>query len=681
MGKNNLTFAKRGAQKTRIIEVIFSLLMLLSLVSNTSVTFTFPSDTISSNFANKCAVDITKKNQEPNDNNSLKKNEDEITVPIKEISLEQFIHFDNFINSCYIFAEELSFEKFYTFIYILDFLEVEDTLLLEKLLKVLFSKLSTNINDHKVFMKNYIQFNYGINRRISFEMCKNIFLTCILLFYTKKIEFDFMYYEKNGFLIDKNTLFCLMTIIIFFTSTLDRYLISFIESTYISKKVENIYFLNYNLDRSFFKCLKSLINVKKIIFLDNLGDSDDYNDFIDELKSIECLQHAFINHLASGKFKPKDDANNLSFSYPEYFLRSEINPKEVELPKELIEKIVYYKFFKYNYLFWEITGIITEDESINNLQVDLNYCRIVNLDLNEEFILANIKGMVLTETEMNINVLTCFLNISKIESLILNNIKITNPKIDVKFTSKNKSIKSFEIVNPKQLYKHHLYEFIDLLERLENLNISFDEHCLESENRIEYQRKDIQVLKKLKYSSKVVRDKDILFIKNLEIIENLVLENIKDYNFFTKIFKNMVFNKIKYIWFSNCEIYKIENDAFKLASIETIGFKNCVFTDTQICNFFPSNICKKITVLEFKGIKIIKSDMEYLTLSKNFTHLSFIFCIFDEDAIYDFPAGSFKNIIVIYLEYHNEGNNKMIVQGFREKFSENILRIHFFNHL
>ncbi|KAK1347415.1 hypothetical protein LUQ84_003181 [Hamiltosporidium tvaerminnensis] len=143
----------------------------------------------------------------------------------------------------------------------------------------------------------------------------------------------------------------------------------------------------------------------------------------------------------------------------------------------------------------------------------------------------------------------------------------------------------------------------------------------------------------------------------------------------------MVMDKIKCIRFLNCEIYKIEKDISIFESVETIGFNNCVFKGTEIVIFSLQIFVKKITFFEFRGIKITQSDLEYLTLLENLNCLTFSFCIFDEDTIYDFPAGSFKNIIVIYLEYHNKGNNKMIVQGFREKFSENILRIHFFNHL
>ncbi|TBU08001.1 hypothetical protein CWI36_0196p0030 [Hamiltosporidium magnivora] len=588
MEKNNLNLDKRGARETRIDEVLF--LLLISFREKTQQTN-----------INKL-VSVQDENYEIDENNppkrlkvtksygiddidkypvkfkiisELKKTENEIAVPIKEISLEQFIHFHNFINSFYIFAEELSFENIYTIIYILDFLGTEDILLIENLMKVVFLKLNTKCNNFDSFNENYIQLGYGIHKKISFVLCKRIFVQYILLLHAKKCENNPFHYNKNGYLFKEKYSFLFnedrKTILDLSKDFLDEYL------KYIGNILQRKIIMNF---------IMIIINIQTIYI------RQDYSDISDELECIESLQHAFINNIVVGNFRSKEDVKNLSFSCPEYSLGSGLNPKEFE---------------------------------------SSNDCRIVNLDFNEEFILENMKSIVFTETEIDINVFVSFLNNSKLESLILNNIKVINPGMDIKFASKNKSIKSFKIIKPKPLYKHHIYKFIDLLENF----------------------------KELKFSSKISRDSDISFLKNLEIIENLFLENIKDPDFFLQIFKDMVMDKIKCIRFLNCEIYKIEKDISIFESVETIGFNNCVF----------------------KGIKITQSDLEYLTLLENLNCLTFSFCIFDEDTIYDFPAGSFKNIIVIYLEYHNKGNNKMIVQGFREKFSENILRIHFFNHL
>ncbi|TBU03212.1 hypothetical protein CWI37_0333p0020 [Hamiltosporidium tvaerminnensis] len=511
-------------------------------------------------------------------------------------------------------------------------------------MKVVFLKLNTKCNNFDSFNENYIQLGYGIHKKISFVLCKRIFVQYILLLHAKKCENNPFHYNKNGYLLKEKYSFLFnedrKTILDLSKDFLDEYL------KYIRNILQRKIIMNF---------IMIIINIQTIYIRQySTYETDklkDYSDISDELECIESLQHAFINNIVVGNFRSKEDVKNLKF----------------ESSNGITKKMEYYIFFEYNYLFWEITGIITEDESINNLHVDLQDCRIVNLDFNEEFILENMKSIVFTETEIDINVFESFLNNSKLESLILNNIKVINPGMDIKFASKNKSIKSFKIIKPKQKFK--------------NLNISFDEECLESEYREKYQRTDIKTLKELKFSNKKHRDSDISFLKNLEIIENLFLENIKDPDFFLQIFKDMVMDKIKCIRFLNCEIYKIEKDISIFESVETIGFNNCVFKGTEIVIFSLQIFVKKITFFEFRGIKITQSDLEYLTLLENLNCLTFSFCIFDEDTIYDFPAGSFKNIIVIYLEYHNKGNNKMIVQGFREKFSENILRIHFFNHL
>ncbi|TBU13072.1 hypothetical protein CWI38_0539p0010 [Hamiltosporidium tvaerminnensis] len=137
-----------------------------------------------------------------------------------------------------------------------------------------------------------------------------------------------------------------------------------------------------------------------------------------------------------------------------------------------------------------------------------------------------------------------------------------------------------------------VYDFVDLLEGLGNIKISFGQEYHESEDRI--------------------RDNYICYLKTLEIIENFCIR------------------------FLNWEIYKIKNDILKFANIETMGLDNCIFKDTQLYNLMPLDICEKISHFEFKNIKITKSDMIFLAVPKNLYSLKVSFCNLDDDAFDNF---------------------------------------------
>ncbi|TBU11462.1 hypothetical protein CWI38_1194p0010 [Hamiltosporidium tvaerminnensis] len=436
--------------------------------------------------------------------------------------------------------------------------------------------------------------------------------------------------------------------------------------------VKQIYFIDPLFEKSILNTQMYAIKPEKIIFL-NFVNRESCESFINTPSpSLDNIQRYMMEKfdLDFVKLESSDLENRLQS--PKYNLANYNGFKEIYKPESVKQKFELYTFFNYTFPSCEISGLLSDDNSLKNIKIIFSNIFILNIEKFKIFSLENLTSMQLSQCNLSLKALVSIINLPNIKNLEIKKSEIIIPNFKFQYYKTKKSLISLNFIKVKVNSSIFFYNIVNSLNILKNLQLKLLNITSNISKEVILPGK-LTKLRSLYLSSYELLKLDKFLLPNLEIIEEITLKNISLNSPGPNNYGILNIKNTKSVTLKSCQINSSEKHFFDLSIIQKLKINACCFVNISLYEIFVQDNFYAIESFELTKIQITENDVSTFALFVNLRYLFIYYCDFIDNAILGIKKEKYANLILFELKYYEEQINFTCILHLQKEFEKHLI--------